>query len=255
MMDSKHLLHDYEKNGFSRLDLVANERELTEVSDFIEQRIKLGHPGNIYDGNQKPRALHGYDKSSGLLSSLMGKLAELSKRIIGCQQVYVYQFRVNVKHGASQTGNTYGAWKPHRDYDYWHNLDGLPDAKVVIFHMLVTDHTKNNGPLEVCPGSHRICPVGDELIELPEQGWQAGFSEDIKFQINQQTFNQADSVVITGDAGTLLAMHPLLWHGSSTNNTDQVRVLLSIVFSDLGNIAIGNNRPDFVVQQPNSGVW
>lgn len=245
----------YAENGYAELNVSATPEEIAEVEHYIDSRVAGGHEGNIFDGNGRLRALHGYDRSSGMLADLMARCASIAKGILGCEQVYVYQFRVNVKNGTRGAATQFGSWKPHRDFDYWHNLDGMAEPRAVIFHMLVNEHHDSNGPLEVCPGSHSRRLDDGELLVAPESDWKAGFSENIKYQIDLDEFSQAEPVPIRGKAGTLLVMHPLLWHGSSPNTTDEPRVLLSIVFNDLDNAVETAGRPAFIVQHPDLGTW
>lgn len=246
---------DYARDGYAVLDFTAGAAEVVEVEQYISRRVKEGHEGNIYDGNGRLRALHGYDKSSRMLAELMTRFAEISKSLLECECVYVYQFRVNVKNGIAHKEDTLGSWKPHRDFDYWQNMDGMREPRAVIFHMLVNEHHDRNGPLEVCPGSHLADLDGDELLVAPESGWKAGFSENIKYQIDVQAFSRKGAVPIHGKPGTLLAMHPKLWHASSSNLTDQPRILLSIIFNDLSNAVSNSDRPPFIVQDPSLGTW
>lgn len=249
------LVDDYHRDGFVRLDYRASDADLAEVDQYIAKRVAEGHAGNICDANGRLRAVHGYDKRSGMLSALMARFADTARVLLDCEQVYVYQFRVNVKNGATDPRDHSGAWKPHRDFDYWRNLDGMRAPRAVIFHMLVNQHHADNGPLEVCPRSHRSELSGDDLRVAPESDWQAGFSENIKYQIDARSFARRESLAIHGDAGTLLAMHPMLWHGSSPNRTDTPRTLLSIIFNDLANAVDNPERPPFVVQPPAYGCW
>lgn len=249
------IAEDYARDGYAMLDFTAGAAEVTEVEHYISKRVEDEHEGNIYDGNGRLRALHGYDKSSRMLSELMARFAEISKALMNCQRVYVYQFRVNVKNGVADKNDTLGSWKPHRDFDYWRNMDGMREPRAVIFHMLVNEHHARNGPLEVCPGSHLSELDDGELLVAAESGWKAGFSENIKYQIDAQAFSRKGAVPVHGKPGTLLAMHPKLWHASSPNLTDEPRILLSIIFNDLSNAVINSERPPFIVQDPSLGTW
>jgi len=249
------LVDAYRRHGYAVLDFRAGDSEVAEVQSYIAGRVKEGHEGNIYDNHGRLRALHGYSRESGMLAALMSRLAGIAKALLECEAVYVYQFRVNVKNGVPDAHDTTGSWKPHRDFDYWRNMDGMREPRAVIFHMLVNEHHDDNGPLEVCPGTHLSEPGDGELRIMPESDWKAGFSEDIKYQIDPGAFAHRGSVALHGEAGTLAAMHPKLWHGSSPNRTTEPRILLSVIFNDLENAVTRTDRPGFVVQEPASGVW
>lgn len=245
----------YKRDGYALLDFSANDDEISEVEEYIAARVAQGHEGNVYDDNRKLRAVHGYDRSSGMLSNLMDRFADISKSFLDCRRVYVYQFRVNVKNGAGGEQTTAGSWKPHRDFDYWQKMDGMRAPRAAIFHMLVNEHNAHNGPLEVCPGTHKYEPGQGEMVIASESDWKAGFSENIKYQIDAAAFSRTRSVPIHGEPGSLLVMHPKLWHASSPNMTDRPRILLSIVFNDLANAVENTDRPPFIVQEPRAGTW
>ena len=245
----------YNENGYCELDISASPSDLSDVKNHIENRIRTNHPGNILDANNQPRALHGYEKSSGLITGLMDNLATIAKNFLAARQVYIYQFRINVKYPCPAESIGQGGWKPHRDFDYWQKLDGMDEPQVVIFHLLVTDHTLENGALEICPRSHKTELGADQLIIADEEDWQSGFNENIKYQIRGETFSAKDSIFLTGSAGSVFAMHPLIWHGSAPNGTREPRILLSMVFNDVENTVSNPNRPAFVVQPPELAMW
>lgn len=246
---------DFARDGYAMLGFSAGPGEVAEVEQYIAARVRDGHEGNIYDGKDRLRAVHGYDKRSGMLGELMERFAGISKALLDCEHVYVYQFRVNVKNGTGNRADTHGSWKPHRDFDYWQKMDGMREPRAVIFHMLVNEHHAENGPLEVCPGTHLSKLDDGELVVASDTGWKAGFSENIKYQIDGDVFSRRRVVSVHGEPGTLLAMHPKLWHASSSNRTEQPRILLSIIFNDLSNVVTTSDRPDFIVQDPVLGTW
>ncbi|MDZ7841168.1 MAG: phytanoyl-CoA dioxygenase family protein [Gammaproteobacteria bacterium] len=250
-----YIRDDYARDGYAILDFNAGPGEVAEVERYIAARVRDGHEGNIYDGKGRLRALHGYDKRSGMLAELMERFADVSKALLDCEHVYIYQFRVNVKNGVVNPADTLGSWKPHRDFDYWQKMDGMQEPRAVIFHMLVNEHHSENGPLEVCPGTHLSELDDGELVVASDTGWKAGFSENIKYQIDGEAFSRRRVVPLHGEPGTLLAMHPKLWHGSSSNRTAQPRILLSIIFNDLANAVTTSGRPPFIVQSPALGTW
>ena len=75
----------------------------------------------------------------------------------------------------SLTENT-GGWQPHRDFDYWQQNDGMSAPRAAIFHILVTDHTQQNGPLILCNGSHKLTDV--QIKTIADDSWQANFGEN-----------------------------------------------------------------------------
>ena len=247
-MNELENLKDYNERGFACLSDNISDEEFRAVNQYLEGREKGNHPGNIYDSAGRLRAVHGYD--SGFSPSLIERLSKFARTLIGCEQVYVYQFRANIKHPVTEDS---GGWQPHRDFDYWQQNDGMSAPHAAIFHILVTDHTRQNGPLILCDGSHKLANV--QIRTTKEDTWQANFGENLKFTIPQNDIESwRDKTTLMGTAGAVYAMHPLTWHYSEPNRSENVRTLLSIVFNDLDNQPVlpegAPKRPEFIVEQP-----
>merc|ERR1719410_2292560 len=160
------VLSTYRGQGFAPLDKPATQAELNEVNEYLTKRIADQHPGNVSDSEGNIRAVHGYD--AGFCPSLMDRLGVMACDFIGCESVYVFQFRINVKF-PTKTG-TAGAWVPHRDFDFWHNMDGMPAPNAVLMHVCVNEHHLSNGPVFCCDGSQ----VEDVQLSVnAEEGWEA----------------------------------------------------------------------------------
>ena len=239
----------YAKDGVAYMDVMATSSELEEVKRFLQTRQEENHPGNVRDESSRLRAVHGYDK--GFSPTLMNKLAAKAKALLSCDSVYCYQLRVNAKYPATDGS---GKWVPHRDFDFWHRMDGMPEPNCVVLHVLVNEHTTSNGPLVLCAGSHQedVLPLVTE-----DDSWDAGFREDLKYTVNSELVDTwKNKTTMTAPAGTIVAMNPLTWHFSEPNHSDAPRVLFSVVFNDTQNLPtpVPNPRPEFVVQPP-STVW
>ena len=238
----------YHDKGFAPVDISLTPGEFGEITRYLDNRANSDHPGNIHDAQGRLRAVHGFDE--GFAPTLIERLSSIAKTLTGCRETYVYQFRANIKHPSE---NDSGGWQPHRDFDYWQHNDGMPSSRAVVFHVLVTDHTENNGPLVLCNASHKVTSAN--VITTGEDNWQANFGEDLKFTIQEQAVSDwKDKTVLLGSAGDIYAMHPLTWHYSEPNRSKGVRTLLSIVFNDLDNQPVlpegAAQRPEFIVEQP-----
>ena len=242
----------YETQGFALSTLKANPAELADFDTYLTSRVHEGHPGNIFDGEGHLRAVHGYEQ--GLISTLMARLANQAKTLLGCRSVYLYQFRVNSKHPSLQGR---GGWKPHRDYDYWQRMDGLPLPRLVVFHIFLTEQTPDNGAIVLCNGSHQ---ADVDLCVMDDTDWRKGFEETLSYTIPHETYEDwPNKTPMLGPAGTIVAMHPLTWHASSPNQSTADRVIASIVFNDLDNLPkpdeAMDERPDFIVHRPDQYIW
>lgn len=246
----------YAREGFALLDKPASQAELGEIERYLDLRIADNHPGNVLDSEGNCRAVHGLDE--GFCPSLMNRLGAQACELIGCESVYVFQFRINTKF-PSKSGSS-GAWVPHRDFDFWHHMDGMPHPRAVLMHLCVNEHTEANGPVFCCDESHLtdVAPVVNK-----QEGWEAGFREDLKYTLEEhrvQAWHKHTPMI--GAPGTTFAMHPLLWHYSHPNLSEEPRVLMSIIFSDTKNICKipegAEARPEFIARlAPNArgGHW
>ena len=242
----------YEAQGFARLNLKANPAELDALEAYLASRVLERHPGNIFDSEGNLRAVHGYE--SGLVSTLMARLADQAKILLGCRSVYLYQFRINSKHPSRQER---GGWEPHRDYDFWQRMDGLLSPRLVIFHVFLTEQTSNNGAVILCDTSHQ---ANVDIRVIDGADWYGGFKETLSYTIPRDTYEAwPEKTPMLGAASTIFAMHPLTWHASSPNYSNVERVIASIVFNDRSNlpqpIETMSSRPDFIVHHPSQYIW
>src|SRR5262249_62330406 len=71
--------------------------------------------------------------------------------------VYVYQFKINVK--AAFSGDL---WQWHQDYVFWHKEDGMQKPDVINVSIFLDDVTEFNGPIFFIPHSH-----AEGMIDVP----------------------------------------------------------------------------------------
>ena len=101
--------------------------------------------------------------------------------------------------------------KYHQDFSFQPHSN--EDLIAVLFFL--DDVTLENGPLNVCPGTHRG-PLFDH--------WHDGvFTGAVSADI--EAAHVADAVPIHGPAGSACLMHTRLLHGSAPNTSDQPRTL------------------------------
>lgn len=254
--------HDYLSKGFCLLPQYhLNTIELNEIKTYLSKRLTQNHPSNIYedDSLKQLRATHGYE--AGMLQTLMPRLASEAKTLITAKTgqnnpaVYLYQFRINHKYFGSN------GWKPHRDFDFWHGMDGMPDPEqAIIFHFLISKskHTIKNGGVMICENTHKRLLTPDDLIITESQNWQAGFNNDLKYTLKEDIINNIKTSLLSGEQGACLAMHPLLWHFSLPNHSHENRTLLSVIFNTVDNAPLQNihpKRPEWITSSPEQFQW
>jgi len=242
----------HDRHGWAKMEFKASEEELAQIDKYVVDRVATEHPGNVVDDEGRLRAVHGYDQ--GWNPSLMNRLASRALSFLDCDSVYVYQFRVNIK----TPSMTAGSWSLHRDFDFWHGMDGMPTTNAIAFHILVSEHTNTNGPVIFVDGSHRVEVEADAK---DSKDWKSGFGEStLKYTLPEELIGEQPCTPMTGSVGTVASMDPLTWHYSSPNTESNNRVLFSVIFNDITNLPVQpegtSPRPHYIVSQPaERNIW
>ena len=151
------------------------------------------------------------------------KVLEMVGSILG-PDVDLFQAKLVFKkaHGGAEV-----PW--HQDFDYWKNFSKSPlQLNVGIY---LDDTNKENGCLEVIPGSHRTGLHSHrnrkDLLNFPIQ-WSA-------------SPEAAQVRSIEGRKGTVILFSALTAHHSQVNNSARRRLFLNLVFTPAGNTSAGQD--------------
>ena len=106
--------------------------------------------------------------------------------------------------------------------DRWTNLDRDP---LITVWTALDPATKDNGCVQVVPGSHR------ELLN-PEHG--SGFLTD---EMAAEIARRSDTVFLELEAGEVVLLHNHLLHTSDVNRTQQSRRAFSVCYMDAATVA------------------
>lgn len=250
-MIPKNIKDRYALDGFAAMPefLHFSKDDINSVLAKMNSKIAEEHPSIVREEvSGSVRAVHGYEYDH--LQDMMVKLRKAACEIIGCSDAYIHQYRINIKRAI-----TGGNWKPHRDFDFWHMEDGMLVPEAVLFHVCITDHTCDNGPIMVVPGSHLVEETPNTIVSKNDsKDWKKCFAEkDLKYQINQDNVEKATRrpVPLVGEKGSVYAMHPLLWHFSEKNESNTDRILLSVIYNSIDNVPTKlNHRPYYIAQPP-----
>eukprot|EP00729_Bicosta_minor_P004289 gene4289-4117_t len=139
-------------------------------------------------------------------------IIEACTRMLGTNNIRLGNCKLNVK---PKDGGSAVHW--HQDWAHYpHTNDSLLACGVFI-----DDMTTDNGPLQVFSGSHiGIGPVYDHT---GEEGYFVG-----GFSLKNNGLDMADSVTLTGTAGSASFHHVRTVHGSDWNRSDSPRRILFI---------------------------
>ncbi|MEO8856976.1 MAG: phytanoyl-CoA dioxygenase family protein, partial [Burkholderiaceae bacterium] len=109
-----------------------------------------------------------------------------------------------------------GAWEWHQDYGYWYKSGFLfPDMASVF--IAVDPSTRENGCLQVIPGSHRL-----GRIEHGTVGGQTGADAEVV----EQALKRMGQVDVEMEPGDALFFHCNTLHASGRNNSERSRNIL-----------------------------
>ncbi|HWS35622.1 MAG TPA: phytanoyl-CoA dioxygenase family protein [Actinoplanes sp.] len=240
---------EYDDAGWHRSPHRLSADILEKVRAAIEEISRETRPEVVHEkGTNVVRAVHGchlYDETSARLVRLP-LFVELAEALTG-DQVYVYQFKVNLKQPHEGA-----AWPWHQDYTFWKNEDGMTDDRAVNIAILLDDTHEDNGPLLVLPGTHRLGLVESSGgADAGSGDWRKHVSADLEYTVPdaeaERLAGEHGRMLITGPAGTIYAFHPSIVHSSSANRSPDRRAMLLITYNAVSNATHSSPRPEFLV--------
>jgi hypothetical protein len=200
-----------------------------------------------------PRALHGgYEQYAALdqltrLDALLGPVQQILE-----EQVYVYQFKVNLK--AAFAGD-FWAW--HQDFSFWAKEDGMPAPRAITVGVFLDDVTEFNGPMYFIPGSHRsgCYDVDEEQSDASPDAWQrhVGGGTSLSHQTDPRKVadlaGQHGMLAPKGQRGTVMFFDCNIVHASPGNISPMPRRILFITYNSVTNAPKNAKRPEFLVNR------
>ncbi|HEY8122210.1 MAG TPA: phytanoyl-CoA dioxygenase family protein [Myxococcota bacterium] len=145
------------------------------------------------------------------------RFVEPIKDVVGCDAVELFTEKLNVKRA-----HTGGPIVLHQDYPYWtENSDGAGEIATAI--VFLDDATRENGCLEVAPGSHR----GGVRERRAVDGFGA-------LEMDTQRFDESQLRALELPAGSVAFFGSLLVHRSLPNRSDADRRALLYSYQPAG---------------------
>ena len=194
------------------------------------------------------RAIHGCHTRSAIFHRLTRLNAILCPaRQIVKDQVYVYQFKINLK--SAFAGDL---WPWHQDYSFWAKEDGMPAPLAITAAIFLDDVTEFNGPIFFIPGSHRN-GLYDVHANTSDNDWRKHVAADLSYQTDQekiiQLVEQHGMIAPKGPRGTILFFHSNIVHASPANISPMQRRILFITYNSINNLPRNTKRPAFLVSR------
>jgi len=163
------------------------------------------------------------------------RLLEPAMQILGDDQLYIQQVKVNAK-----TAYSGEVWQWHYDFATHSNEDGVPEPLALNLHVLLDDVTEFNGPLWFIPGSHKGGPVPTELDNTTTSYplWCVDNTTVAALAAEHGI------VSAKGSAGTALIFGDCLLHGSPPNMSPWNRRIYSLIVNPIANAYTKQSRPE-----------
>ncbi len=163
------------------------------------------------------------------------RLLEPAMQILGDDQLYIQQVKVNAK--AAYSGEV---WQWHYDFATHHNEDGVSEPLALNLHVLLDDVTEFNGPLWFIPGSHKGGPVPAKLDTTTTSYPLWCVENDTVAALAAER----GIVSAKGPAGTALIFGDCLLHGSPPNMSPWNRRIYSLIVNPITNAYTKESRTD-----------
>lgn len=241
-------LGSYSKHGFLLLQNWLDDEVINAVRQEAVALAEKESDARVFEpGGRAVRAIHGCHLENEVMQRLVRhpKLLQPAIQILQ-SDVYVYQFKINLKVGLDGQ-----SWPWHQDFTHWFEEDGLPEPRAVNVGIYLDAVTRFNGPLFIIPGSHRASK--QPSVEQESIGWSAKYRADIKYTMDSEQVKrliQKYGIQSTeGPPGSALFFDINVAHGSASNISPFDRWLLIITYNSVKNIPNLKHdpRPEFLV--------
>ena len=198
------------------------------------------------DDGSTPRSIMSYHQNIETLSYFTheARVLDIVNEIVG-PKYYVSQSKINPKAPLDKSEIKGKKWDYHRGFSFWNLLDGIPEPSMVSSFIFLTEQTEENGAVFVLEGSHSDVSIEDIKNEIGADTSQVNnrkndTSEYLSIQIRPEKISEYKKkykrVVLEGNPGDLVFMHPNLLHASEPNMSDVSRDLMISVYNSTDNL-------------------
>lgn len=247
---SEHIAF-YNKHGYLILKKFYTEKDVQAIQEGYQKCIK-GMDDRIKiifenDGTT-PRSIMSYHQNEETLDfyTREARALEIVKEMVG-PEFYVSQSKINPKAPVEEDEIKGKKWDYHRGFAFWNLLDGMPRPDMVSAFIFLTEQTEENGAVFVLEDSHLDVSIEDIKNEIgmndsPADGGERknDTSEYLSIQIKEEKLDEYQrkfkKVVLAGEPGDLVFMHPKLLHASEPNMSNASRDLMITVYNSIDNL-------------------
>jgi ectoine hydroxylase len=251
---SEPQLITYNAEGFLHLPNHFSRAAVATIAAQLPSLFAADTPARVMEqGGGKVRAIHGSHATNEALRQLACHPALVVPAMqILKSKVYVFQFKINAK--VAFDGDV---WPWHQDFVFWRYEDGMPTPRAVTAVVFLNEVTEFNGPLFLCPGSHKNGEIshslGTQTSTSDPTSWVSNVSANLKYSLEPETIKKIVAehglVAAKGESGSTFFFHPNMVHGSAPNISPFDRTLALITYNSIDNMCspTENPRPDFLV--------
>jgi ectoine hydroxylase len=204
-------LAQYEQNGYFVVKGLFEKSEVQKLLDFAQQDPEfLNSKYGRKDATGQATQLALWNDENDSLYSMFSRaprVVDRMEQILG-GEVYHYHTKMMLKE--PRVG---GAWEWHQDYGYWYH-NGCLYPLLASCLIAVTAANKENGCLQVVPGSHNL-----GRMDHGKTGEQTGAHPEHVEAILQRL----PLVYVETDPGDAILFHCNLLHRSDQNRADVPR--------------------------------
>jgi len=232
-------LEQFNQDGYLILPNLFSRDEVDVLRSTLPRLFAEDTPANICEKRggavRTAMGLHLRDPAFAKLVR-HPRLIEPATQILGDDNLYVQQVKVNVK--AAFEGE---AWQWHYDFATHHHEDGVDAPLALNLHIFLDDVTEFNGPLHFIRGSHKSGPQPAYLDTITTSYDLWCVDRDVVARFAQT----GNLVSATGPAGTVLIFGDCLIHSSPPNISPWDRRIFSLIVNPVSNAYTKTARPDW----------
>ncbi len=219
----------FRRDGFLVLPNLFAAEEIAAIDERLPRLFAERCPENFREkSSDVVRTAMGLHLRDELFARLIRdpRLVEPAMQLIGDDQLYVQQVKVNAKEAF--TGEQ---WQWHYDFATHHREDGVPQPLALNLHIFLDEVTEFNGPLVFIPGSHIGGPVPTSLDTVSTSYPLWTVSPEVVGPLAERGGLFAPK----GKPGTLLIFGDSLVHGSPSNMSPWARRIFSLILNPVSN--------------------
>ncbi len=217
-LDNAHL-DAYERDGFVRIPGFFEPTELLPLLDAYREDPSVR--GSLYGMVDNAGAPHPICIWTGLGDDIIGIVPRMTRMVdateaLMAEPCYHWHSKITVKPPGC---DALIDW--HQDFASWYD-DGVPYPKLLTVGIAVEPATKENGCLQLIPGSHKI----GRMNFLDTESFAR------RLEHAQETLGRVYCEMNAGDA---VFFHCNTLHGSASNESDTSRLMLFVSYNAVSN--------------------